>query len=85
MDTIFYRMIKAKNSMKFYFLEMRSIGHEIIYLPYNLHDRYYQPCPGGEIGKRCGLRSRWEQSLESSSLSPGTNNILNIVEVCHQK
>src|SRR5690606_8041129 len=30
-------------------------------------------CPGGEIGKRCGLRSRWEKSLESSSLSPGTS------------
>jgi hypothetical protein len=27
--------------------------------------------PGGEIGKRDGLKIRWEQSLESSSLSPG--------------
>ena len=26
-------------------------------------------CPDGEIGKRCGLRSRWSYILESSSLS----------------
>jgi hypothetical protein len=29
-------------------------------------------CPGGEIGKRCGLRSRWSYILVSSSLTPGT-------------
>ena len=29
-------------------------------------------CPDGEIGKRCGLRSRWSKILESSSLSSGT-------------
>ena len=28
--------------------------------------------PDGEIGKRCGLRSRWSTILESSSLSSGT-------------
>gem|GEM_PF-2611846 len=32
-------------------------------------------CPGGEIGKRCGLRSRWSYILESSSLFPGTNQL----------
>ena len=31
-------------------------------------------CPDGEIGKRCGLRSRWSKILESSSLSSGTLN-----------
>ncbi len=33
-------------------------------------------CPDGEIGKRCGLRSRWSNILESSSLSSGTINKL---------
>ena len=28
--------------------------------------------PDGEIGKRCGLRSRWSKILESSTLSSGT-------------
>ena len=32
----------------------------------------YHYCPDGEIGKRCGLRSRWSTILESSSLSSGT-------------
>ena len=31
---------------------------------------FSSPC--GEIGKRCGLRSRWSYILESSSLSVGT-------------
>lgn len=34
------------------------------------------PCrqtgPDGEIGKRCGLRSRWSNFLVSSSLTSGT-------------
>ena len=34
-------------------------------------------CPDGEIGKRCGLRSRWSKILESSSLSSGTASALN--------
>lgn len=34
-------------------------------------------CPDGEIGKRCGLRSRWSKILESSSLSSGTLFALN--------
>ncbi|MEY3678923.1 MAG: hypothetical protein RI924_1064 [Bacteroidota bacterium] len=33
--------------------------------------------PGGEIGKRCGLRSRWSHILESSSLSLGTLSSFN--------
>ena len=33
-------------------------------------------CPDGEIGKRCGLRSRWSKILESSSLSSGTVSAL---------
>ena len=33
-------------------------------------------CPDGEIGKRCGLRSRWSTILESSSLSSGTTKFL---------
>lgn len=35
-------------------------------------------CPDGEIGKRCGLRSRWSKILESSSLSSGTHCALNL-------
>ena len=35
--------------------------------------KFMLECPDGEIGKRCGLRSRWELSLESSSLSSGTS------------
>jgi hypothetical protein len=35
-------------------------------------------CPDGEIGKRCGLRSRWSKILESSSLSSGTHCASNL-------
>src|SRR5690554_1814124 len=46
--------------------------------------RQFSACrPDGEIGKRCGLRSRWEMSLESSSLSPGTTCSKQVWKVSH--
>lgn len=52
--------------MEIFFLKAITSETQVIYLCLQT------PRPGGEIGKRCGLRSRWEKSLESSSLSPGT-------------
>ena len=41
-------------------------------------------CPDGEIGKRCGLRSRWSTILESSSLSSGTSKLKSLQNIVLQ-
>lgn len=52
-----------------------KISNSAIFAPSKDFSLVHQ-CPDGEIGKRCGLRSRWSTILESSSLSSGTSKLL---------
>ena len=69
-----FNLENIRKNLQSIFLKYFITFEKLYYICRTKKGYAYHLCPDGEIGKRCGLRSRWSKILESSSLSSGTLN-----------